>query len=249
MDFRDDLQFALEDSSAVTSMVSVASSLSQKQLGDPTYLVALGADYGLDAVGGSSSPPVRGSTPLAIGNGSRQASRPSPALIFSSGDGGGRCPPGLARPRALSSSLVDKRIALYKTEICRAFEETGICRYGNRCQFAHHPGELRMAPRHPRYKTEICRTYWEKGTCPYGKRCCFIHNELSGASGASLSHSFGGRLDMGTLSLPSSAVGGESKILKRLERLTKTPREEDMWAEELESHQHLTVDMLQMMDE
>lgn len=234
MDFRDDLQFALEDST--TSMVSLAGSLSQKQIADHAYL---------DAVGRSSSPPACVSAPLAIGNDSRRAGRPGSALISSSGDGG-RCTP---RPRALSSSLVDKRIALYKTEICRAFEETGICRYGNRCQFAHHPGELRMAPRHPRYKTEICRTFWEKGTCPYGKRCCFIHNELSGASGTSLSHSFGGRLDMGTLSLPSSAVGGESKILKRLEKLTKTPHEEDLWAEELESHQHLTVDMLQMMDE
>lgn len=72
---------------------------------------------------------------------------------------------------------LEKRQLLYKTEICRALEETGMCRYGEKCQFAHSKDELRVAPRHPRYKTEVCRTYWELGTCPYGKRCCFIHNE------------------------------------------------------------------------
>lgn len=71
----------------------------------------------------------------------------------------------------------DKRIVLYKTEMCRTFEETGLCRYGTKCQFAHDRCELRQVARHPRYKTEICKTYWQLGTCPYGKRCCFIHNE------------------------------------------------------------------------
>jgi Zinc finger C-x8-C-x5-C-x3-H type (and similar) len=71
----------------------------------------------------------------------------------------------------------DKRIVLYKTEMCRTFEETGLCRYGIKCQFAHDKSELRQVARHPRYKTEICKTYWQLGTCPYGKRCCFIHNE------------------------------------------------------------------------
>lgn len=70
-----------------------------------------------------------------------------------------------------------KKISLYKTELCRTFEETGYCRYGVKCQFAHDKSELRIIPRHPRYKTEICRTFWELGNCPYGKRCCFIHLE------------------------------------------------------------------------
>lgn len=89
---------------------------------------------------------------------------------------------------ALIAAQWEKRARLYKTEICRTFEETGTCRYGARCQFAHTPAELRPTPRHPRYKTEVCRTYWELGTCPYGKRCCFIHDEraapgaLSGAT-------------------------------------------------------------------
>lgn len=72
---------------------------------------------------------------------------------------------------------VDKKIVLYKTEMCRTFEETGNCKYGTKCQFAHDPIEIRNIPRHPRYKTEICKTFWQLGNCPYGKRCCFIHTE------------------------------------------------------------------------
>jgi hypothetical protein len=72
---------------------------------------------------------------------------------------------------------LDKKIVLYKTEMCRSFEETGTCKYGLKCQFAHNPNEIRSIPRHPRYKTEICKTFWQLGNCPYGKRCCFIHTE------------------------------------------------------------------------
>jgi hypothetical protein len=69
----------------------------------------------------------------------------------------------------------NKKANLYKTELCRSFEETGQCRYGSKCQFAHSEKELRHVDRHPKYKTEMCKTFWEQGTCPYGKRCCFIH--------------------------------------------------------------------------
>ena len=65
--------------------------------------------------------------------------------------------------------------SLYKTELCRSWEETGCCRYGNKCQFAHGKSELRPIARHPKYKTEICRTFATSGTCPYGTRCRFIH--------------------------------------------------------------------------
>lgn len=65
---------------------------------------------------------------------------------------------------------------LYKTELCRSFEETGSCRYGAKCQFAHGKAELRPVMRHPKYKTEVCKTFHTIGTCPYGKRCRFIHS-------------------------------------------------------------------------
>lgn len=64
---------------------------------------------------------------------------------------------------------------LYKTELCRSFCETGVCRYGHKCQFAHGEHELRPVMRHPKYKTETCKTFSNTGTCPYGNRCRFIH--------------------------------------------------------------------------
>jgi len=51
-----------------------------------------------------------------------------------------------------------------------------MCKYGNKCQFAHGRHELRPVIRHPKYKTEICKTFHTNGTCPYGKRCRFVHN-------------------------------------------------------------------------
>ncbi|KAJ3393343.1 hypothetical protein HDU84_002138 [Entophlyctis sp. JEL0112] len=70
----------------------------------------------------------------------------------------------------------DKKSNLYKTEFCRSMEETGDCRYGAKCQFAHSREELRMVDRHPKYKTQVCKTFFETGDCPYGRRCCFIHS-------------------------------------------------------------------------
>jgi hypothetical protein len=75
-------------------------------------------------------------------------------------------------------SANNRKLGLYKTELCRSWEEKGTCRYGAKCQFAHGEDELRKVARHPKYKTEICRTFWVSGSCPYGKRCCFIHTEL-----------------------------------------------------------------------
>lgn len=65
----------------------------------------------------------------------------------------------------------------YKTELCRPFEEFGVCKYGDKCQFAHGMPELRSLARHPKYKTELCRTYHTVGFCPYGPRCHFVHNQ------------------------------------------------------------------------
>lgn len=76
-----------------------------------------------------------------------------------------------------SSSNSDTSASRYKTELCRPFEETGHCRYGSKCQFAHGVAELRSLNRHPRYKTEFCRTFHTTGFCSYGQRCNFIHNE------------------------------------------------------------------------
>ncbi|KAG6928201.1 ZFP36 ring finger protein, partial [Chelydra serpentina] len=65
--------------------------------------------------------------------------------------------------------------ARYKTELCRTYSETGRCRYGAKCQFAHGAGELRSLNRHPKYKTELCHKFYLHGECPYGSRCHFVH--------------------------------------------------------------------------
>lgn len=86
-------------------------------------------------------------------------------------------------PNQGGPSANNRKLGLYKTELCRSWEEKGSCRYGPKCQFAHGEEELKKVQRHPKYKTEICRTFWLSGSCPYGKRCCFIHTELP-ANGA-----------------------------------------------------------------
>ncbi|TIA91678.1 hypothetical protein E3P81_01868 [Wallemia ichthyophaga] len=81
-------------------------------------------------------------------------------------------------------SMNNRKLGLYKTELCRSWEEKGTCRYGSKCQFAHGQDELRQVPRHPKFKTQLCATYWHSGACPYGKRCCFIHSTFPHAQGA-----------------------------------------------------------------
>ena len=60
-------------------------------------------------------------------------------------------------PSAGGPSANNRKLGLYKTELCRSWEEKGSCRYGPKCQFAHGEEEIRKVARHPKYKTEICR--------------------------------------------------------------------------------------------
>ncbi|XP_054650493.1 mRNA decay activator protein ZFP36 [Dunckerocampus dactyliophorus] len=83
-------------------------------------------------------------------------------------------PPASNLPAQVAPMLSSNR---YKTELCRGFQETGSCKYGSKCQFAHGEAELRGMYRHPKYKTEPCRTFYNFGYCPYGSRCHFIHEE------------------------------------------------------------------------
>ncbi|DAZ95509.1 TPA: hypothetical protein N0F65_001848 [Lagenidium giganteum] len=72
---------------------------------------------------------------------------------------------------------VSARNNLYKTELCKHFTETGTCRYGAKCQFAHGEEELRGVLRHPKYKTTRCKAFLSTGKCMYGSRCRFIHTD------------------------------------------------------------------------
>ncbi|XP_044059562.1 mRNA decay activator protein ZFP36 isoform X2 [Siniperca chuatsi] len=85
-------------------------------------------------------------------------------------------PTALNTSSSSSTSSVSTSSSRYKTELCRSFTESGLCKYGGKCQFAHGPDELRDLSRHPKYKTEPCRTFHTIGFCPYGIRCHFVHN-------------------------------------------------------------------------
>ena len=65
----------------------------------------------------------------------------------------------------------------YKTEICKKFQTTGKCPYGEKCRFAHGKQELMTTFKGKNYKKIPCKTFFKKGYCPYGSRCNFLHNE------------------------------------------------------------------------
>jgi len=90
----------------------------------------------------------------------RSQSEPAPSALLS----------------AANAKAANINTSRYKTELCRPYEESGSCKYGDKCQFAHGSHELRNLVRHPKYKTELCRTFHTIGFCPYGPRCHFIHN-------------------------------------------------------------------------
>uniref|UniRef100_A0A8C6U4W6 mRNA decay activator protein ZFP36 n=1 Tax=Neogobius melanostomus TaxID=47308 RepID=A0A8C6U4W6_9GOBI len=83
--------------------------------------------------------------------------------LLSDGDG---CGKGLSLAKAL----------LPLTELCTTYSSSGICKYAERCQFAHGLHELHVPFRHPKYKTELCRSYHTTGYCYYGTRCLFVHS-------------------------------------------------------------------------
>lgn len=95
-----------------------------------------------------------------------------PGLCISNTSLSSAASPSASRPPAPSPHISTR----YKTELCRTYEESGTCKYGTKCQFAHGLDELRGLSRHPKYKTEPCRTFHTIGFCPYGARCHFIHN-------------------------------------------------------------------------
>lgn len=64
----------------------------------------------------------------------------------------------------------------YKTQLCTSYSGSGLCKYAERCQFAHGLHELHVPFHHPKYKTELCRSYHASGHCYYGSRCLFVHS-------------------------------------------------------------------------
>ena len=85
----------------------------------------------------------------------------------------------------------------YKTELCKYYVETGVCKFDGDCTFAHGPDDLRNA----NHKSVLCRLFHMTNNCPYGKtssnddddgenvtrsalgeNCAFIHDEYRRSS-------------------------------------------------------------------
>ena len=68
----------------------------------------------------------------------------------------------------------------YKTTLCKNYQDSGLCDFGARCQFAHGQLELRTLGQNylqlnPQYKTTMCSHFTEHGNCPQGHNCQFSH--------------------------------------------------------------------------
>ncbi|KAA8536489.1 hypothetical protein F0562_028967 [Nyssa sinensis] len=92
--------------------------------------------------------------------------------------------------RARSSSSSDSggssssgNNSFYKTEICRPWEDSGSCRYGSKCQFAHGKEELRPTRFLNKSKSEAqtCKSFTSSGSCTYGSKCRFVHHQVMAA--------------------------------------------------------------------
>jgi hypothetical protein len=74
---------------------------------------------------------------------------------------------------------------LRKTRLCRGFETTGECPYGENCWFAHGEADRKefnsqtfhRRP-HPFAKTKMCKFITTGGTCPYNDTCNFAHTNM-----------------------------------------------------------------------
>jgi hypothetical protein len=71
-----------------------------------------------------------------------------------------------------------KTEVLYKTELCKKWEETGYCPYEKKCKYAHGEVELSVKiQKSNNYKKKKCVNFHEKGFCEYGSRCNFVHHK------------------------------------------------------------------------
>ena len=82
----------------------------------------------------------------------------------------------LSLPHSFRNKETSFKSSKIKSSLCKNFMVTGSCPYGERCQFAHGPQELRCNRiENTSYKTKPCFSFLNKGHCPYGHRCNFMH--------------------------------------------------------------------------
>ena len=76
---------------------------------------------------------------------------------------------------------------LYKTSLCKNFQEAGTCSYAERCKFAHGENELRQPGQSwQRFGGQrgqfggnkpqgVCRVFQSTGQCKFGDNCRYSH--------------------------------------------------------------------------
>ncbi len=82
------------------------------------------------------------------GNSTATATGPS----YATSTGTSSPPGGPGSVNGAGPSANNRKLSLYKTELCRSWEEKNTCRYGPKCQFAHGEDEVRKVQRHPKVK-------------------------------------------------------------------------------------------------
>ncbi|KNA12071.1 hypothetical protein SOVF_129220 isoform A [Spinacia oleracea] len=80
---------------------------------------------------------------------------------------------GKFRSPGSSDSSSNSAINLYKTELCMSWENSGVCHYGHKCQFAHGKEEVRPTPNlvrkdHHIMDMEFVNPYYSPQSSTYG---------------------------------------------------------------------------------
>ncbi|CAI9769232.1 unnamed protein product [Fraxinus pennsylvanica] len=85
----------------------------------------------------------------------------------------------------------NRSLYCYKAENCRSCEDSSICRFGSKCQFAHRKEELRLRTNSSssNSKFEICESHNISGgssSSSYGTKCRFGPHEIKAAQGPAI---------------------------------------------------------------
>ena len=67
------------------------------------------------------------------------------------------------------NDVMTKEQSLFKTELCNNWVESGFCRYGDYCLYAH--GEEELVILEAVRKKKNCKSFFKDRYCPYGQRC------------------------------------------------------------------------------
>ncbi|PRW51129.1 vacuolar sorting 23A [Chlorella sorokiniana] len=89
-------------------------------------------------------------------------------------------PPGPQQQRPAAAGH-EQKPDLYRTKLCWAFARSGHCMQGDRCNYAHGHGQLRLMPDRLRQQNGQC-PYWRAGHCKKDN-CQYWHGDMPSSSG------------------------------------------------------------------